>query len=425
MLTDNPTVEDKFGFQPYAQILFDTIRDTYNLPFTIGIFGQWGSGKSSLMLMIENEIKDQGEYKSIWFNPWKYDKKEELWSALIQSVLYKIADDSPNDEIKSKAKNLAISAGWSIIKRSISSLTGGVITEQNINDVKNIIAKQEELHYKYINQFEKDFEKVVSDYTGEGKLIVFIDDLDRCLPENAITVLESLKLFIGNAGCVFVLGMDQFIVEQGIKFRFGDKVNMSGRDYLDKIIQVPFYLPPVPFGKLKDALQVTKTAQYNDLIWSVIQYGLNGNPRKTKRFVNCFYLAEQILNHSEIDYSLRSQENDELNISGEEEKFYLAQLLIFQMVFPSYYEHLKYFPSDWEYIYTKVIDADSLEKRNEALSDKYQLKEFWENQDLKTFLSKTKSNTNDNFPTPPNTRVVEALLNAVSLISESERFPSN
>ena len=422
MLTDNPTAHDRFGFKPYSEILANTIVDTNDLPFSIGIFGQWGAGKSSLMLMIERILNTNQDIKTIWFNPWKYDKKEELWSALIQSILYKIAEDAPNATLRKNAKTLAINAGWNIIKKSISSLTAGTISDENIESIKEVLAKQDELHYKYINQFEKDFENVVNEYTDNGKLVVFIDDLDRCLPENAITVLESLKLFIGNARCVFVLGMDQFIVEQGIILRFGNKVNMSGRDYLDKIIQVPFYLPPVPFNKLRDALELPKTQHYNDQIWEVVRCGLNGNPRKTKRFINCFYLAEQILSHQEIDQGdVFGNQEDIPTISQDYQKFYLSNLLIFQMVFQEFYEHLKFHPEDWELIYKQVINADSLEQRNQLLKEKPELSEMWNNQELKNYLTKIKGN---HFPPPPSASIVESLLNAVTLLSESHlNFP--
>lgn len=422
MLTDNPTSRDRFGFNPYAEILGNTIHDTDSLPFSIGIFGEWGAGKSSLMLMIEENVSVSTKIKTIWFNPWKYDKKEELWSALIQSILYKIAEDSSRSDLKEKAKKLAISAGWNIIKRGLSSITGGIITEDNIDTIKNIIAEEDELHYKYINEFEKDFEIVVDEYTDNGKLVIFIDDLDRCLPENAITVLESLKLFIGNARCVFVLGMDQIIVEQGIKVRFGEVINLSGRDYLDKIIQVPFYLPPVPFNRLKNALKVPKSHNYDNNIWEVIRYGLNGNPRKSKRFINCFYLTQQILDHTEIDNDLRRMNSiDEPKLSRAEEKFYLAQLLIFQMSFPSFYEHLKLYPEDLRLIYKYMVNASSEDIKN-FLSDRKELKEFWEDTELRLFLAKTESKPTENdFPDPPRSKVVEALLNAVSLISDSNK----
>jgi predicted KAP-like P-loop ATPase len=98
MFTDNPITscaEDKFGFAPYAQILGDTILQTEPLPFCVGIFGAWGSGKSSFLKMIREVIADKKpEVKCIWFNPWKYDKKEDLWNTLIQTILYSITQEA-------------------------------------------------------------------------------------------------------------------------------------------------------------------------------------------------------------------------------------------------------------------------------------------------------------------------------------------
>lgn len=302
MLTDNPVKnlsEDKFGFKFYADLLAHSIRDTQELPFCIGIFAEWGAGKSSLMNMIQSSLEGSLGTKTIWFNPWKYDKKEDLWNALIQSILYKIAEDnSSGDSVKVEAKKLAKATSWLMLKKGVSAVTGGILGESDLENFKNAWSKQDELHYSHINKFEEGFEKVINLYTGNGKLVVFIDDLDRCLPQNAITVLESLKLFIGNAKCVFVLGMDHVVIEEGITFKFGEKIKFSGRDYLDKIIQVPFYLPPVPFGKLRESLQVSKTANYPDSIWKLIEFGLGGNPRKTKRFVNCAYLLREILRNN-------------------------------------------------------------------------------------------------------------------------------
>lgn len=402
MLTDNPTIKDKFGFNIYSKILAQTIKDTNDLPFSIGIFGQWGSGKSSLMLMIEDQIKKLSKIKTIWFNPWKYDKKEELWSALIQSILYKIAEELKDDELGKKAKELAINAGWSLLKKGISTATGGFITATNIEDIKNALSKQDELYYKYINQFENDFEKVINKYTNDGKFVIFIDDLDRCLPENAITVLESLKLFIGNARCIFVLGMDHFIVEQGIRLRFGEKVNMSGRDYLDKIIQVPFYLPPVPFNKLKQALLVTKTANYNENIWLVIKYGLNGNPRKTKRFINSFYFAGQIIANSKNNAEAINITDEFVALSKDHQDFYLAQLLIFQMIFPDFYEFLKYNLNAWTFLSKSIVNAENVDRRAQSLDENEFLKKYWSNPDFKTFITKTDRSLNDSIPFPPN-----------------------
>lgn len=419
MLTDNPITEkihDRFGFSPYAQILAETIIDTDKLPFCIGIFSEWGSGKSSLMNMIQDDLKDTDGIKTIWFNPWKYDKKEDLWNALIQSILYGIIADSENNDTIQKAKELAKSTAWLLIKKGITAATSGIISEGNIESITENILKTDELHYHHINHFEDDFKVVVERYTGQGKLVVFVDDLDRCLPENAITVLESLKLFIGNARCVFVLGMDHLVVEQGLEIRFSERIKLSGRDYLDKIIQVPFFLPPVPFNKLKEALQVTKTAQFSDKIWKLIELGLEGNPRKTKRFVNSSYLANKILDSRqtlELDY----QPSTGSELSEEEQRFYLAKLLIFQMSFLDFYQYLKRNPDAWHFYSYRLIQASSLDDRSSVLKDRPGMEIFWNDDRLRKFMEKTERGV---FPLAPNEKKLEPLIQAINLVGGSK-----
>ncbi|MGD2095776.1 MAG: P-loop NTPase fold protein, partial [Phycisphaerales bacterium] len=302
MLTDNPILHinnDKFGHDNYAKLISSSIRDTSDLPFCIGVFGQWGTGKTSLMRMIKEDLEECPRIKTIWFNPWKYDRQESLWSALIQTILYRISESEGRNDLRKKALNLAKATGWLVLKQSLSRLTAGIVTANNIEALKESISKQDELYYRHVNHFEEDFEEVINAYSSGGRLAVFIDDLDRCLPENAVTVLESLKLFIGNSRCVFILGMDPYVVEQGINSRYGATLKMSGRDYIDKMIQVPFFIPPVSFSKLKNCVSVAKTVEYTPPIWQILELGLDGNPRKIKRFVNCFYFLQEVVHHSE------------------------------------------------------------------------------------------------------------------------------
>lgn len=420
MLTDNPIWgknQDRFGFAPYAQILSDTIRDTDELPFCIGIFAEWGAGKSSLMNMIQDDLSNDGEVKSIWFNPWKYDKKENLWNALIQTILYSIIEDSEDNETISKAKELAKSTAWLLLKKGLSVATSGIITEGNIDTITKNIVKNDELHYKHINHFENDFSKVVKQYTNNGKFVIFVDDLDRCLPENAITVLESLKLFIGDARCVFVLGMDHLVVEQGLEIRFSDKIKLSGRDYLDKIIQVPFFLPPVPFNKLREALQVTKTANFDDRIWKIIELGLGGNPRKTKRFVNSSYLANQILHNRDFFETNYQAAPNQKYISDEDQRFYISKLLIFQMAFLDFYLFLKSNSGAWEIYSKKLLKANSLNDRENEFEKLPRIKAFWNNERLRNFMKKTE---NYMFPEAPSSAELEPMIQAINLVSRSD-----
>ena len=96
-----------------------------------------------------------------------------------------------------------------------------------------------------VEQFEREFGRVMNDYVVKrGKrLVVFIDDLDRCLPERAIQVLEALKLFLCVRGGVFILGLDREAIEAAIATRFGEEFPTC--EYFEKMIQVQFLLPPI------------------------------------------------------------------------------------------------------------------------------------------------------------------------------------
>ena len=249
-------------------------------------------------------------------------------------------------------------------------------------------------------------------------MFVFIDDLDRCLPENAITVLESLKLFIGHANCIFVLGMDHSIVEAGIQTRYEGKIKIDGREYLDKIIQVPFYLPPVTFKRLKASLE-DDSETLSEEVWNVIRLGMGGNPRKTKRFVNSFYLSWRFLNHPDRDLQEKLQNGNLSHISQERQNFYLAKILVFQMSFPEFYQHLRHHLGDWRYLEENVILQNQAAKGQENLKDKKELARFWEDESFQDFMGKTSKRSSQNYPPAPSSDIVEALLEATSLVTET------
>ncbi len=254
----------------------------------------------------------------------------------------------------------------------------------------------------------------------EGKLVIFIDDLDRCLPENAITVLESLKLFLGHGNCIFVLGMDHYVVEEGIKYRYTGKVNMSGRDYLDKIVQVPFFLPPVSYERLKASLQKGEEGKsLSPEIWNIIQLGMGGNPRKTKRFVNSFFLSGRFLDHQNKIVMRRLQEGSLTALTREMQNVYLAEILVFQMIFPDFYQHLRSSPADWEYLEKYVIREDYAAKRERALKDRESLDPFWKDRDFKNFMSKTSGHAHGNYPSAPREEIVSLLLQAIDLVTDT------
>jgi predicted KAP-like P-loop ATPase len=337
ILDDNPACEDLFGFSRFVEALTAVIHEVESTPFVMGIIGRWGCGKTTLMKQIE--IALHGQYKTIWFNPWKYDNKEAIWNAFIQSILNDMRTDlearadAGAKEMIDRITNIGKKLAWYSIKVGANTLTSGIISNEFMDSLKETFKSNEE-HYEFINKFEYTFERLVHDYCGDRKLIIFIDDLDRCIPENAITVLESIKLFLDRSNCVFVLGLEKEIVEKGIHYRYKKEIDFSGKDYLEKIIQLPFTIPAVSIDSIRDYIKSGKATQIlpeerKEEFIDIIITGTGGNLRKIKRFINNFYLLKLLSGLSPKDWIGHGL---------------LAKVLILQMRYPKLYRKINRSP---------------------------------------------------------------------------------
>ncbi|MGZ5541096.1 MAG: KAP family P-loop NTPase fold protein [Bacteroidia bacterium] len=354
--TDSYSKNPAFNFQAYADGLVEVAckatEDKHSSSFTVGIFGSWGDGKTTLMRNIEkcfNERSSDEEknYKTLWFNAWKYDKKESIWGAFIQSMLIEIINEGTlSEELKRTAENILLSTldltidlSKKIILSYIKDKTGMEIDNIKNDDFLELKGESyinfNELtkYYESINKFEQDFKKLLSHHVGEnGKLIVFIDDLDRCLPENSISILESLKLYFDISNCIFFIGIDRRTIEQAVLYRYSNykDVSFSGKEYLEKMIQLNFFLPQKTQADIgtylrneysRIATSIDDSDTLNDL-WTPIFIATQNNIRKIKQFLIAWYLIKNL--------------NE--NINGDEKQ--LALLLLIQMFFTSSYDLL-------------------------------------------------------------------------------------
>lgn len=349
-LTDNPVTEidsDAFGFRPYIEELHDVVAAATSLPMTVGVFGTWGSGKSSFLRMWENLLTSSPTTRTLWFNPWKYDQKIEVWAALIQSLLAEI-QNSPDRRLREKAGRLARTVAWLALRGTlgvsgalVSGLTGGLVGESTVNEVLSTTTRDESDRYQDVNRFESDFADAVRGFVGkQGRLVVFIDDLDRCTPVAALNVLEALKLFLGDARCVFVLAMDFDLLATVAGQKFGDGAPITGAEYLEKIVQLPFFLPGVSFDALRAALAPSAGALAdNDAFWELVRIGLGANPRRIKRYLNTLNLAVAI--------AVREGWNgtSPLPITRQ---LQLAELLILRGEHRAFFRHLRVDPGAWQ-----------------------------------------------------------------------------
>jgi KAP family P-loop domain len=282
---------------------------------------------------------EQGGVKTVWFNAWKYDRKEAIWNALIQTIFYEMQND-PKYARRARRilfRRRVIRASKELAKYSAKVGTrfvpGGILREEDIDGILNALGSSaDDKLFEFVHTFETEFDKLVKEYVGmEGYLVVFIDDLDRCLPENAIEVIEALKLYLDRARCIFVLGIEPAIFEEAIKKRYPMSAAVSATDYLEKIVQVPIVLPRARTDMLLSLASVAddKFPHKSRRMGELLRVGTSRNPRRAKRFFNAFVMASRI-------------EPDELSL---EQKLSLAKVLLIQMRFPHFYRALLEDPS--------------------------------------------------------------------------------
>jgi tetratricopeptide (TPR) repeat protein len=379
MLTDNEirkATEDSLGFRALAQTLKEIVCSS-ETPLTIGVYGEWGSGKTSLMRMTQDLLEGGAGVKTIWFDAWKFDKSYDLRVALIHTILRKIQEDkSTPQKIKEKAEELLKRVNWFGLGKAAlsffvpSPLILQLLNEPLLKNAEDIPGKTLEL----IGDFEDKFKDLAQDYVGkEGRLVVFIDDLDRCIPEKAIDVLEAIKLFLNVPGSVFIIGADKKVIEDGILQRYGERFENWGKHYLDKIIQIPVSLPPLRKDIITErfiqGLNISdEIKKYASIIAEV-----GDNPRTIKRLLNRFEI-QRILG-----------DKRELEVKSE----VMAKLTVVEFRWPDFYTDLISVYSETETNLVQVLKNISKSEEAERAKELEKwgtLKKYFDDKGLMDFL---------------------------------------
>jgi len=342
ILDDLPTGQDALDFGPYVDALADILLDPdARTPLTMGVFGAWGSGKTSLMKMIEARLKratSNGEgggrqTYTVWFNAWLYSKEEALWRALVMQVLARVRRirdldeeavaklNTLSDQLDRAARpaelgHLSIAAARLLEEEGTGgaqitlALRYGLDFLENIaqarqkgelaalkalrDQVRRATSDLEQERVESLGRFQAQFKSLIEQYVlPRGYLVVFVDDLDRCLPDKAVEVLEAIKLFLDVPGCIFVLGLDPEAIEDAVRTRYRGEV--KAREYLEKIIQLPFILPPIEDEAMRAYVESLAPALSDGRCAEVFAQGLTPNPRQVKRTLNIFLLLSRLV----------------------------------------------------------------------------------------------------------------------------------
>lgn len=259
---------DYLGYTIQAKLLSKLITDPDMLPVSIGIFGNWGSGKSSLMLLLEQEIAADPDDKllQIRFDSWQFENYEDTKFVLIDTILHKIKKHiEAHTDIWVKADEYIseinyLKAGLLILKKlmKVAKFVPEKLLEimPSADELKYLVKEEE---YKkllsefdqgdttmYVSRFRKAFEEIIEKANFKA-VVVYVDDLDRCAPNRIIECLEAVKLFLNVNRTAFIFGADERIIEYAIKDHYPstDEVKSISRfsDYLEKLIQIPYRIP--------------------------------------------------------------------------------------------------------------------------------------------------------------------------------------
>lgn len=267
---------------------------------TIAIQGDWGSGKTSFMNMVQEEVCN--DVVDIWFNTWQFSQfnlGDGLSTTLLVTLAERLdADDTAKQNIK-KFTKLAGAVGNAVVTKVIDVDVSNVLKESLSSE--NMIES--------ITKLKDNFQKCVNASLKKAKrkkLVIFVDDLDRLPPERAVEDLEVLKIFLDCENCVFVLAIDYDVVCRGIDKKYGQGFDKKkGKSFFDKIIQVPFKMPIANYEIEKYiSVSLEKMGFFNENVKSyinMISKSIGYNPRGLKRIFNAFLLLKMIYKDMNFD----------------------------------------------------------------------------------------------------------------------------
>ncbi|HHW7446075.1 TPA: KAP family P-loop NTPase fold protein [Pasteurella multocida] len=276
MWSDTESKEDYLNFGEVSQIVTEILETEAMLPVSIGVFGNWGAGKSSLLNLIEQQIKPD-EWIIIKFDAWLYQGFDDARAALLETIASHLIQVAKDEEtILQKSKNLlaridglrlaglfaegtALVAGFptfglvSKIFGTAQNALDGIQDEAESRQVvetgkgivdsgKNLIKpKEQQTPPQQIDEFRKEYSEILQDL-GK-KLVIVIDNLDRCLPTNAIQTLEAIRLFLFLNRTAFIIAADEEMIRHSVAEHYKDLSYRHQIDYLDKLIQIPIRVP--------------------------------------------------------------------------------------------------------------------------------------------------------------------------------------
>jgi hypothetical protein len=334
VLLDDPAAAPALGFDDYARAFSEIIRRS-SPQFAVGVFGDWGSGKTTLMRAIERQLQSDDSVVTVWFNAWRYEREPHLIVPMLDTLREALAEWPVQRTGAQKARRAAATVAQAAKALALGlKLRGGIplagaeLDPSKVAEAWSELRSEPDEPVSFYHASFNAMKEAIDDFAvrGRRRIVVFVDDLDRCLPLSALEVLESMKLFFDLEGFVFVVGLDQDVIERSIELKYrqpssgggtdengangkpADRTEpISGADYIKKIFQVPFGLPRISRADLRpffhslvegNDLPAAQKADLYRTVWRHLDHSSAGssvNPREVKRLINAYTLQMKLL----------------------------------------------------------------------------------------------------------------------------------
>ncbi len=305
ILPDQETKVDLLNYEAIAATIVGLVVDRPDVPLTVGVHGDWGAGKSSLLEMVEHSLAEKHGVLCIKFNGWRFQGFEDAKIVLLEGLVGElVAKQTLVSKTSEKVKELFRRIDWlkvakkgagyawntfsglptpdqvkaitdilSRLRSDPSQFTTKDNMETALHEVTSILKPAEPKHVpEEVEEFRKEFDSLLKE-AGVDRLVVLVDDLDRCLPDTAIETLEAIRLFVFTSRTAFIIAADEAMIEYAVRRHFPNLPESTvpvtySRNYLEKLIQIPFRIP---------ALGITETRIYVTLLLIGTELGENSD----------------------------------------------------------------------------------------------------------------------------------------------------
>ncbi|GAB4574669.1 MAG: hypothetical protein Kow0077_22370 [Anaerolineae bacterium] len=313
--------EDVLQFGAFAEQVCAAIQST-RPPFVFGVLGDWGTGKTSVLRLVEMRCQAQADYIPIWFDAWRYENEDNILYPLLHAIRqrHEQVPGAGSHGFTRAFVEAAVTSALVLTDLGLRGATRALMGQSykleevgdwlsRVRENKEAVAAALEGWTDEVGKLQEAFDALLQAFAADVRpdapeavrFVFLIDDLDRCLPDTTIKLLESIKNHLSVPNAIFVLALNAAVVYKGIRHKYGG-VEVSGREYLEKILNFTFYVPePAPervkaFAEAQIQQILPEEADRERLAEPLRQFGIVletchfSNPRKIKRILNRYLL---------------------------------------------------------------------------------------------------------------------------------------